>query len=443
MEVTASRSCAFAVVRGVFERGAYADHAFRAEAQRFGLTGRDRAFAMRLAYGTVQRKLTLDHLIELFTGRDVEDLDAPVVAALRLGIYQLAFMERVPDHAAVGESVELAKKAPSRGHALVNATLRRAGREALDVIAALGDATPAEAALLHSHPRWIAELWWTALGPDGARRAMAHDNEPAESAVRANTLKADAAALVESLSTAGVHAHSDSVIPDAVVLDDPFDVHGSQLYSEGLLSPQSRGSMLPAIALAPEGGERVLDLCAAPGAKTTHLAALMGDHGELLAVEQSRERSAAVIANCERLGVASVRVEVADASNLEYEAEFDRVLVDPPCSDLGTLQSRPDARWRKSPAQIAGLRAIQKQILDAGVRALRPGGTLVYSTCTISPDENELQIEDLLARAPVAALDLSERFPAFAHASRRFLQTLPDRDGTDGFFVAALRKTEG
>ncbi len=437
--MTASRRCAFSVIRRVFEDGAYADRAFRSEAERLGLEGRDRAFAMRLAYGTIQRKLTLDHLIESFTGRDTDALDAPVVAALRLGLYQVVFMERVPDHAAVGESVELAKAARTRGLGLVNATLRRATREARAIVAALGDSTPEEASLRHSHPRWIAELWWDALGPDAARALMAYDNEPAESAVRANTLKTDREALVEALT---VPTGVDQAIPEAVVLGEPFDLHGSDLFERGELMPQSRASMLVGRVLDPQPGERVLDLCAAPGAKTTHLAALMGDDGEIVAIEQRQERARAIEENCARLGVTCARIEVGDAAVASFDATFDRVLVDPPCSDLGTLQSRPDVRWRKSPEQIAGLGEVQRRVLDAGAAALRPGGTLVYSTCTISPAENERRVEAFLSGHPdLEALDLSSRYPALASANcRRFLQTLPNRDKTDGFFIVAMKR---
>jgi 16S rRNA (cytosine967-C5)-methyltransferase len=441
--VTASRRCAFAVVRRVFEQDAYADRAFRAEADRLGLSGRDRSFAMRLAYGTVQRKLTLDFVIERFADREPDALDAAVLAALRLGLYQIAFMERVPDHAAVGESVELAKGAKSRGHGLVNAILRRATREATGLIASLGEQTAADAAIKHSHPEWIAELWWDALGPDQARLLMDRDNQPAESAVRVNTLRGGGDELLEAFAALEIEAHADADISDAIVLDEPFDVHGSDLYERGLLASQSRASMLVSQALAPQPGERVLDLCAAPGAKTAHLAALMENDGQIVAVERDSARAPAVAANCERLGVTCATLEVGDAAVASFGGDYDRVLVDPPCSDLGTLQSRPDVRWRKNPRQVAELRLLQASILSAGAEALRPGGTLVYSTCTISPDENERQIEALLGRHRFETVDLSLRFPRFAQAgSRHLLQTLPQRDATDGFFVAALRKRD-
>jgi 16S rRNA (cytosine967-C5)-methyltransferase len=432
----------------VFEQDAYADRAFRGEAERAMLQARDRAFAMRLAYGTVQTRATLDWVLESLARRPLEKLDPPVLAALRQGLYELLFMS-TPDRAAVAESVELVKATTPPAHAFVNAILRRAAREAPALVAGLDDATAAGAALAHSHPQWVAERWFDELGPDAARSLMRRDNEPAESAMRANRLRSDAAAVVERLAAEGVEAHTDPVAPEAVVLDVPYDIHASGLFAEGLVMPQSRGSMLVARAVDPRPGERVLDLCAAPGAKTTHLAALMGGEGEVVAVESDPGRAEATVENARRLGATSVRVVVGDASEPAFGVGYDRVLADPPCSDLGTLQSRPDARWRKSGEQVSELRTLQRAILDAAARAVRPGGRLVYSTCTISAAENELQVQEFLAsNANFRVWDLTAWQPKLAYAPFSggsvpgLLQTLPHRDGTDGFFIAALERTE-
>jgi 16S rRNA (cytosine967-C5)-methyltransferase len=437
--MTASRRCAFAVVRRVFEDGSYADRAFRAEAERLGLQGRDRAFAMRLAYGTVQRRMTLDWLIARLSGRPPERLDPPVLAALRTGLYQLLFMDGVPDHAAVTESVDLAKRDGGAGFRLVNAVLRRATREAAPLLAEISDATPAAAALKHSHPEWIAELWWEALGEHEARRLMAQDNEPPENAARANRLRTTTAEVIDELARAGVHAGQDPLLEEALILRDPFDLHASELFERGLVMPQSRGSMLVARVAAPRPGDRVLDLCAAPGGKTTHLAALMGNEGAVIAIEADRRRAAELERNCRRLGADCVEVVHGNAAEPSHGRDFDVVLVDPPCSDLGTLQSRPDARWRKDPAQVAELVGLQRRILAAGAAALRPGGRMVYSTCTIDPAENEALVTDLTQEdRSFRSSDLSDAYPEFARGV--FLQTLPHRDGTDGFFVASLER---
>jgi 16S rRNA (cytosine967-C5)-methyltransferase len=439
---TPARACAYAVLRRVFDQDAWADRALHAEADRLRLDPRERALATQIAFGAVQRCTTLDHLIETFADRPVDRLDPPVRAALRVGLFQLAFLDRVPAHAAVTESVELTKADAPRASAFVNAVLRRAAREARDLVAAMPDHTPSQAALRHSHPRWIAEMWWEALGPDAARALMEAGNRPAEAVLRANTLRIEPDALAARLP---VPTHRAPDQPEALVLEAPFDAHGSPLWREGLFMPQSRAAMAVARLLDPHPGERVLDLCAAPGGKSTHLAALMGDRGEIVAVERHAGRAEALRRTAARLGATSVSVRTADARDDHGEEEFDRVLVDPPCSDLGTLASRPDARWRKPADAPTRLAEEQAAILRAGAAALRPGGTLVYSTCTISPRENEELIDVFLTESPsFEADDLRSDLPVWQHpAVAPFLLTLPHRDGTDGFFMARVRKKGG
>ncbi|HUB74124.1 MAG TPA: 16S rRNA (cytosine(967)-C(5))-methyltransferase RsmB [Solirubrobacteraceae bacterium] len=430
-----ARACAYVVLRRVFERGAYADRAFAAEAS--ALDGRDRALAMRLVYGAVQRRGTLDHFIAELAERPVGALHAPLLAALRLGLYELLYTSGAPDRAIVADAVELAKANARAGHGLVNAVLRRAAREGPDaLLATLGDDTPERAAVKHSHPEWIARLWWQTLGAQDALALMEADNEPLEVALRANTLLTDAPTLAAQLP---VRTHLDPELPEALVLEQPFDAHGSPLWRQGAFQPQSRAAMLVARALDPQPGERALDLCAAPGGKTTHLAALMQGSGQILAVERNPARARELRRAVQRLRAGNVRVRVADAARWQDGREagapdearsFDRVLVDPPCSGLGTLQARADLRWRASPEALAELARAQRSILQAGARALRPGGVLVYSTCTISPTENENLIASFLDSHPDFALDQNE--PRL---------TLPHRDHTAGFFIARLRRT--
>ena len=446
--IAPARDCAYTVLRRVFEQGAYADQAFQAESR--SLDQRDRALAMRLAYGSVQRMGTLDYLIEQLAGRPVTRLDPPLLAALRLGLYELLYMRGSPDYAIVTDAVELAKGGARAGHGLVNAVLRRAAREGAEaLLGGLDDRTPEDAAVMHSHPEWIARLWWRELGPDGARALMACDNEAGEVALRANTLRLDAAALAAELP---VRTRADPEIPEALVLEQPFDIQASPLWAAGAFIAQSRGAMLVAHALAPSPGERVLDLCAAPGGKSTHLAALMAGHGEVLAIEHDKRRAGALARAAQRLGAANVRVEIADAAMARPEgAVFDRVLVDPPCSGLGTLQARPDLRWRVSAAAIDEMARTQAAILVAGAAAVRPGGVVVYSTCTISPSENERLIaafldsnrdfglDDLAAEMPAHALPAGPIEPG-AGVPAGLVQTLPHRDRTAGFFIARLRR---
>jgi 16S rRNA (cytosine967-C5)-methyltransferase len=415
-----ARACAYRVLRRVSAEGAFADKAFRAEADRARLDARDRAFAQRLAYGTIQRRRTVDHVAEALASRP---LDPPVLDALRLGVFQVLWMDSVPARAAVDQTVELVKEANPRAGGFANAVMRRAAREAPAMVADL----PADSALALSHPDWLAEMWIAALGREEAEALMRADNEPAESAARANELRISRAGLLEALGELGVESRPAPELPEGVVIETPFDAHGSELFEHGMLMPQSRGSMLVARVLDPRPGERVLDMCAAPGAKTTHLAALMRGEGEVVAVEANPARARELDVNARRLGARIVSVHHADAREPIASAGFDRVLLDAPCSDLGTLQSRPDARWRKTPAAIGELADLQGELLDAAAAQVRAGGALVYSVCTISPREGQEQVERLLADRPSLRLEGEP------------VQLLPHRDGTDGFFIARMR----
>jgi 16S rRNA (cytosine967-C5)-methyltransferase len=406
------------VLRRVFEQGAYADRALHAEAAR--LAPRDRALAMKLIYGTVQRRLTIDHVASRLLNRPIEGLDPPVLTALRLGLFQLLLLDGVAEHAAVSECVELAKP---RGATLVNAVLRRAATAGREILAGLDDATPERAAVLHSVPGWLAELWFTELGAESARALMRRCNEPAEAALRINTLVAEPVELRRQLPVRWRPADG---IPEGVVLEEAFDAHASSLFEAGAIMPQSRASMLVSRTLSPQPGERVLDLCAAPGGKTTHLAALIGNRGRVLAVERHPGRASALRRTCRRMRASCAEVLVGDAV-VPLAERFDRVLVDPPCSGLGTLQGRPDLRWRASLESIEQLAELQLNILCAAARCLERGGALVYSVCTISRRESEQVIESFLRSDP-----------HFRIVHQR--QLLPHVELTDGFFVALLRR---
>jgi len=409
MSVSPARRAAFDTIQRVFEEDAYADRAFPAAVA--GLDPRDRALAQRLSYGTIQRVRTLDHGIETLARRPVRKLDPPVRAALRLGAYQLAFSE-VAAHAAVNESVELVRAAGlGRAVAFTNAVLRRLALGLRELIDALPGGSPAEAALLHSYPDWVAETWWRELGREEALALMRAQNEPPETVVRRNPRK-----------PGEVEGAPDPEIPNALhvrrVDEEPVGA--------GLIWPQSLGSQLAGLCVASHEGERVLDLCAAPGGKATQVA------GEVTAVEKHAGRARQLEENCVRLGATNVHVVCADALELPPELrDFDRALVDAPCSGLGVLASRPDLRWRGKP-----LPELQLALLRAAAERVRPGGAIVYSVCTINAEENETIVDAL----GLAAEPLGQEWPRFAHPRRpEFLLTLPHRHGTSGFFIARLR----
>lgn len=403
--VAPARRVAYEVVLRVFEEDAYADRVFRTAAA--NLDERDRALAQQLAYGTVQRVRTLDHAIETLARRKVHRLDPPVRAALRLGAYQLAFMGGIARYAAVNESVELVRAARlERAVAFTNAVLRR-----LTVgIRELVDSLP-EGALKLSYPDWVEEVWTRDFGREAALALMQAQNEPPELVVRRNPRK-----------PSEVEGEPDPELPDALHVDRLDEA----AVEAGLIWPQSRGSQLAGLCVGSREGERVLDLCAAPGGKATQLA------GEVVAVEKHPGRARELEENCARMGATNVTVLCADALELPDELTgFDHALVDAPCSGLGVLAARPDLRWRARP-----LPELQLELLRVAAARVRPGGTILYSVCTLNADENEAVVD----ATGLEVEPLGEEWLRYRHPSRpEFLLTRPDLHRTSGFFIARLR----
>ncbi len=404
--ISPARAAAYEVLRRVDEDGAYADRALRSVAGE--LDPRDRALAQQLAYGSVQRTRTLDHAIEKLGKRRVHRLDPPVRAALRLGAFQLGFLDGVPRYAAVNESVELVRRARlERAVPFTNAVLRRLADGIRSLLDSLDETAARHAALKHSYPDWVAETWWRDLGPDGARELMRAQNEPAEIAVR--------------LVRGAVEGRADPDVPGAWIVERVDE----QAVDEGRIWPQSRGSQLAGLCVGAREGERTLDLCAAPGGKATMLA------GTVAAVEANEGRARELAENVRRLGAAGVEVVHADGRALPPELTgFDRALVDAPCSGLGVLASRPDLRWRAEP-----LPDLQLELLRAAIERVRPGGTVTYTVCTVNADEADAVVDAV----GLPLDDLGSEWPQFRHPRRReALQTLPHVHGTSGFFVARL-----
>jgi 16S rRNA (cytosine967-C5)-methyltransferase len=402
MAVSPARRAAYEVLLRVFEQDAYADRVFRTAAR--DLDERERAFAQRLAYGAVQRVRTLDWAIEQLGRRPVRKLDPPVRAALRLGAYQLGYTDTAP-HAAANESVELVRRARlERAVPFTNAVMRRLAAGMRELL----DSLP-EGALKESYPDWIAEAFERELGRDDALALMRAMNEPLETAIR----------VIRGEPPLGAEPTD---VPGAYRVDRVDEL----AVAEGRIWPQSRGSQLAGLVVGSEEGERVLDLCAAPGGKTTQL------RGDVTAVEVDPHRASELRENLATMHASNVTVVEADGTSLPPElAGFDRALVDAPCSGLGVLGQRPDLRWRATP-----LPELQLALLRSAAARVKPGGTVVYSVCTINADENEAVVE----ASGLTVLPLGEEWPQFVHPRRpEFLLTLPHVHGTSGFFIGRLR----
>lgn len=421
------------------EAGAYASVLLTAKER--ALEPLDRALCHELVMGVLRRQLWLDRLTEFYANRKVSELDVDVRLALRLGLYQLRFLSRIPASAAVNESVNLVHYARLRSAGgMVNAVLRRATRE-VDVNPALTLTDPVERiAVSTSHPPWLIERWIKALGLEEAQ-AFAHaNNEPAPVAFRVVTNRAHELEVVDQLRQAG------AMLTPSRIAAGAWRVTGAgrllpELVAQGRVYIQDEASQLVAAALDAQPGDRVLDLCAAPGSKTSHIADAARDSALIVAADVHRHRLRTVVETAQAQGLKSIHcVELDGLESLPFRNQtFDRVLVDAPCSGTGTLRRNPEIRWRISPASIEDLSRRQNQLLLNASKFVRPGGRLVYSTCSIEVAENENVAQPFLEK--------NEDFSAAEWQVDKSLidnsgqvRTWPHRDDTDGFFIRAFTR---
>jgi 16S rRNA (cytosine967-C5)-methyltransferase len=394
--------------------------------------------------GVLRWQLWLDKLIEYYASRKVTELDDAVRLILRLGLYQLRFLSRVPASAAVNESVNLVKFARLRSAGgLVNAVLRRATRDPdYDPAAAIND--PAERiAVATSHPVWLIERWTKAFGMEEAEAFARSNNEPAPIAFRVVRNRANSADVIEQLRRSGAELSSSKIISGGWRIGGGSSLL-SELMAEGKVYVQDEASQLVAGVLDAQPGHRVLDLCAAPGSKTSQIADTTNDSAMIVASDVHEHRLRTVIHTAETQGLSSIHCVAIDGLGaLPLAGDiFDRVLVDAPCSGTGTLRRNPEIRWRISPADIQDLSQRQKQLLSNAAGTVKPGGRLVYSTCSVEIDENEEVRQRFLEnnrnfRPAELSLDSSLLTPSGS------ARTWPHRDGTDGFFICAFeRKSE-
>ena len=412
---TDPRLAAYEVLRSVEEKGAYADRALDGKLSRQpGLDDRDRGLATELVYGVLRRRGTLDRALEPYARKSLDRVDPEILRLLRIGAYQILFLDRVPDHAAVHVSVELSNRVgrPGAGR-FVNAVLRslcrakgEKGREDLVRQAAQGRA---------DFPSWLVDLWKSDLGAQKTNGLLAALLQQPEILLRANSLKTDRDGLIESLGREGLLSEPVRGLPSAVRLLKGGDIRRTRCYQDGLCIQQDGASQLIVDLLAPRPGERVLDLCAAPGVKTTHIGATMENAGLVVAQDLNLPRLRELRTLCQRLGVSIAAALCTDAARPESlclpEGFFDRILVDAPCSGLGVLRRSPEKKWRSAP-DFGILAETQARLIAAAASLLRKGGVLLYSTCTVNRRENEEVIQGFLARHPdFAPEDLSRILP--------------------------------
>jgi len=441
--VSPARSAAFDILHRVEAKLAFAS-VLIARLDESNLSPEDRALAQEIVLGVLRWRRSLDYFIERYARRSIERLDLPVLIALRIGIYQLRFLTRVPQSAAVNESVNLVKRARTRSATgLVNAVLRTAARLIHEGPAEEIADSLERASIELSHPRWILERWVRCLGEDETRALAMANNTPAPLAFRVNTLRTTIDDVLKSLEVEGLKIRESALSPGAFVLESGRASAIVKSAEQGLIYIQDQASQLMSILLQPNGGHRVLDLCAAPGSKATHIASLSGDQAWIVACDIHAHRLATLRATCKRLGINSIDPVAADATRTlpftDAAPTFDRVLVDAPCSGSGTLRGNPEIKWRLSPDDIFNLAKLQLNLLRNTASTVAIGGRLLYSTCSLEREENEDVVREFLANhdafrvaQPNARTDLI--------TADGFVRTFPHRHGTDGFFAAVLEK---
>lgn len=436
-----AREVALEVLHRVDADRAWSGAALRAALTRAGLAPVDEAFVTELVYGTLRHRGQVDWALAQALHRRLETLPPRIREVLRLGAYQLAFLSRVPARAACAETVDLARRVGHPGTvALVNAVMRRLAASP-PVWPAPSDTAEA-IAVLASHPEWLVARWLARFGPDETRALCAANNEPPPSAVRLNTLRGSVDALDARLAALGIETLPSPLVREGRRIRTGPPEARAAAYAEGLAVPQDEGSMLVARLVAPRPGEFVIDACAAPGGKTTHLAALMDGRGRVLACDVTPKKVDTVARQCRRLGATGVETRVLDAGLLgeTYPDAADRVLVDAPCSGLGVVRRRPEIRWRIHPDDLAAVAVRQKRLLAGAAGAVRPGGRLVYSVCSLEPEEGREVIATFLAASPTFAPEPVEGWPFATPDAPGTAFLYPHQAGTDGFFVASLRR---
>ncbi len=442
------RESAAEILVKVERRNAYADILLDELLKESALKIRDRALLTQIVYGTLRWQGRIDWHLGRALHRPLAGMNPYLRSVLRLTLYQTLFLDKVPDYAAVNEGVELAKRyGGEKAGGLVNSVIRKILREKDEDYYPNPQEDPVSyLSVFWSHPEWLVKKWLDYFGKAETEALLKADNDESPLVLRVNRLKGDRAALIEKLRGMGFDADPTVWSPQGIRVKSTSAVNQLPGFQEGLFQVQGEASQLVGYLLDPQPGERILDACSAPGGKTTHLAELFEDEGEIVATDVSTRGLEKLRQNVQRLSLTSVRhvcVDVAQGLVGPTASPYDRILVDAPCSALGTLRSHPEAKWQKSERDIERLSKLQKNILSRVSSYLKPGGVLVYATCTLAPEENEEVVGDFLSRHEDFVLeDAGAYLPRAARdlACGHYLLALPHKHNTDGFFAARLGK---
>lgn len=431
---TNARELALEALISIEKEGAYSNLLInQLLAKHKDIDGRDRALFTEIVYGTIQHQRWIDFHLAPFLSKG-KKLDSWVKQLLRLSVYQFLFLDRVPSRAVVHESVEIAKRRGHRGiSGMVNGVLRNFLRSEKPSLEEITD-TVERLAIHTSHPTWLVQRWVRQYGWDVAQRICAENNLPAKVTVRVNTLKASRAEVIERLAVEGFKLEEIEELDSGLrLVEGQGNLAHTKAYQEGLFTIQGESSMHITPLLDPKPGMKVLDACAAPGGKTTHIAEYMQNEGRIIANDLHVHKERLIQEQVQRLGISNVETMVRDARRLpeQFQAEFDRILIDAPCSGFGVIRRKPDLKWSKTEKDIGQIAAVQKEILEALAPLLKKGGSLVYSTCTMEEEENDAVIQTFL-----------ENHPSFKQVEGSTKQILPHDYHSDGFYMTKIERVD-
>ncbi len=437
------RATAVKILNRIERSDAYLDKVLDAELKAGDIAGVDKNLLVELVHGVMRWQGRLDWVLNRFTHGNFPKSDINVKNTLRIALYQIMFLDRLPHYAAVNEAVEFIKRIRGEKIAgLVNAVLRNIIRSLSDI--QYPDKTEDAAqyfSVFYSHPPWLVKRWLQRFPKDDLEKFLAANNEIPPLTLRINKLKTNPSEFLALLDRQQVAYQGSSFIDYFIRVRSLAGIAQLDIFQQGYFSIQDESAALPVILLDPKPGERIVDLCAAPGGKTTLIGELVDNRASIIAVDKYEHKLNLIRQSCERLGITSVETVTADSSTLEV-APVDKVLVDAPCSGLGVLRKKPDLRWKREPEDIPRLTILQNNLIENAARLVKPGGILVYSTCTTEPEENELLVKAFLDRHPDFQLENASQFVNKSIVTvEGFVQTFPHRDHIDGSFAARLRKS--
>ncbi|HEY9059514.1 MAG TPA: 16S rRNA (cytosine(967)-C(5))-methyltransferase RsmB [Pseudobacteroides sp.] len=447
MAIDLPREIALKTIYDINEKGAYSNIALSKQLESNTLKDVDRAFVTDLVYGTIKWKLTIDYIISNFSSTKLKKISPWILNVLRLGVYQILYMDRIPESAACNESVKLSKK---YGHAassgFVNGILRNIARKKNSISYPDKQKDPVlYLSVKYSHPDWLVNEWINNFGVEFTESLLISNNEVPDFTIRVNTLKTTKEELISNFRESGLEASEGRAVDEALVLKNPGSFLKLDVYKAGHFQVQDESSMLPSKILDPKPGELVIDVCSAPGGKTTHMAQLMNNKGSIIARDIHEHKISLINEASERLGISIIKAQVYDALMVDESLveKADRVLVDAPCTGYGIIRKKPDIKWSRTMSDLKEITELQLKILSAASKYVKPGGFIVYSTCTIGKEENRDLVERFLTNnKEFDFCGFNELLPEVLreYSGNGYIEIYPNINKIDGFFIAKMRK---